>query len=144
MSLWRVDVAGVSHRFVEASTAEEATSLVKTALVASLDVRASPAPAVIARMYDDAGLVGRKRVIAALDGLTPPSGIRDAKNARRRLARQIRYDRALRDWVKAKTSTAPRVADPELLARLLTRTEGVHGEPCSTGCAWKMLTMGKP
>lgn len=126
MTLWRVDVAGVSHRFVEAETAAGARAHVIEAVLASLDVRASPAPKDIARMYEASGPVQRTNVIAALDGLTPPSGMREAKRARQRLARQIRYDRALREWVKDKTATAPRVADPELLSRLLMRTEGVH------------------
>lgn len=119
MSLWRVEVAGVSHRFVEADTQDQAISSVQEAIVETLDLQAVRAPQAIAHVYDTLSRSQRKRMLGALDGLTAPKGVRDAKRARRRLARQIKYDLAYREWVAGKLATAPPIPDPELIRRLL-------------------------
>src|SRR4051812_22039446 len=92
MALWRVDVAGVSHRFVDAENREDAVASVISAILDTLDVRATPARSAVARLYESSGPIQQRRLIDAMDGLTPPGGLRSARLARRRLARQLRYD----------------------------------------------------
>lgn len=123
MTLWRVDVAGVSHRYVDAESKEQAVDVVKRSLLDAIDATATAAPPTIAKIYE--GLPPRRRLshLAALDGLTDPKGLRDAANARRRLARLIKFEREMREWAARQLADAPRPVDPERVARLLKQVE---------------------
>jgi hypothetical protein len=125
MTLWRVDVAGISHRYVQAETRAEAVDSVASALVAALDLRVQPADRILANFFEASGPQQKKRLLAVLDGLTPPAGRREARLARRRLARLVRYDAEVRAWVKDTLARLPPV-DPEQLAELLGGVELQH------------------
>ncbi|MBF0686718.1 MAG: hypothetical protein IR158_02975 [Cellulomonas sp.] len=73
MAVWRVDVCGLSQRYVEAETRAEVEDLVRHALLEALDVRAVPAPREIERVYMKAGPLQRKKLLARLDRLTNPA-----------------------------------------------------------------------
>jgi hypothetical protein len=124
--LWRVEVAGVSHRYVEADTVDQAVATVRAAIVESFDLQARPASSPIAQVYDELTRSQKKKVLTALDGLISPDGLSDAKRARRRLARQIKYDSMTRAWVKSKLATAPPIPDPEVIRRLFIQVEAQH------------------
>ena len=89
MTLWRVDVSGVSHRFVEAESKTEAVDAVKQALVDAMDIRATDAGAALNRAYESAGPLQRKNLLARLDGLTNPQERQSSRSARRRLEREV-------------------------------------------------------
>jgi hypothetical protein len=122
MNLWRVDVGGVSHRFVEAESRAQAKQLVTASLLEGLDVVATPAHRVITQTYDAMGPRQRKRMLAALDGLASPRAERQGKAARRALARLVKFDLELRASAKA-GNARQRPADPEVIAALLRHVE---------------------
>jgi hypothetical protein len=126
MGLWRVEVAGVSHRFVEAEDRERAMAVVAEAILEACDLRVTSAAPVVSQLYEGLGPLQRKRMLAALDGLTSPRGLQDAKRARRRLARQVRYDMATREWARLKVAMAPPIPDPEHMRKLLIGSETAH------------------
>lgn len=121
--LWRVDVAGVSHRFVEAESKQGAIEAVRESIVEAIDIRAEKADPVLRRLY--AGLTSHRRrnIVAALDGLATPAAVRHARSARRRLAREVRFDMSIRDWVERASSSFRRPVDPEGLSVLLRHFE---------------------
>ncbi|MFC7359636.1 hypothetical protein [Nocardioides astragali] len=84
--LWRVEVAGVSHRYVEADTVDDAVATVREAVLDSFDLQGRPAPPAVAQIYGELTRSQKKKVLTALDGLINPDGLIDAKRARRRLA----------------------------------------------------------
>lgn len=97
MGLWRVDVAGVSTRLVEAESKKAAREAVRDAIIDALDIQASLAPQRIAAFYGSLGPLQKKSFLAATDGLSSPTSRRSASAARRRLERLIAYD----DRIKA-------------------------------------------
>lgn len=124
MALWRVDVCGLAHRFVDADTKKHAEKLVTEALVAALDIRASKAHRWLAEAYASAGPIQRKNLLAHVDGLTNPRERQDARSARRRLARLMKRDQEERSWLRSQVEASPPVS-PELadeVARLLAIT----------------------
>jgi hypothetical protein len=126
MTLWRVEVAGVSHRFVDADSKEDAVEMVTRSVLEALDLRVAPAAPVVRQLYAELAPKQRKQMIAALDGLTSVAGRDDARRARRRLARQVKYDFATREWLRKQVAKAPPIPDPELMRRLLISSEGAH------------------
>jgi hypothetical protein len=128
MALWRVDIGDVSHRYVDAETKTEALSLVIAPLIAGLDLRASPATRTLASMYDQAGPNKRKQIIASMDGLTNPRARQQARAARRRLARLIKYDLKLREWLRQEYAKAPPIPPPDNLDAVVRAAEIRHIE----------------
>lgn len=120
MALWRVSVGDVSHRLVEAGTADEARRIVTQAVVDALDVRAEVVPGSIQRMYAGLGPRQALNFLAATDGLTNPRSTRSARSARRRLAREVRFDMQVRTAAQER-SLPP--ADPGRLDALLRSSE---------------------
>lgn len=72
--LWRVDVLGISHRFVEAESQVEAESIVRDQILHALDIEASLADPTLSSMFKASGPIQKKRLIAAMDGpsIAPP------------------------------------------------------------------------
>ncbi len=130
MALWRVDVCGVSHRFVEAATRSEAEDAVRQALVDAMDIRASDAGARLTRAYDGAGPVQRKGLLMRLDGVTNPKERQSSKSAHRRLEREVARQQAEREWVAGHLGSAPPVSPEQIdhLVRVLAmrRIEDAH------------------
>lgn len=62
--LWRVDVSGVSHRFVEVETKEEAVAEVEQSLIRAMNVHAPPAHCRLAAIYEALGPIQRRNVLA--------------------------------------------------------------------------------
>jgi hypothetical protein len=120
--LWRVDVSGVSHRFVEAASREEAAQAVRDAVIKELDIRAEPASGTLRQVYRGLPQQRRRRLIEAMDGLAPPRTFRTAKSARRRLAREWRQHLAEKAWIAANMGPA-RPAAPEHVDMLLRQME---------------------
>ncbi|HWV76755.1 MAG TPA: hypothetical protein VN027_05520 [Isoptericola sp.] len=119
MTLWRVDVCGVSHRFVEADTKAEAEDAVRQALLDAMDVRATDAGASLTRAYEGAGPHQRKKLLAKLDGLTNPRERQSSRSARRRLEREIKREEAEAEWMAGALRGAPPVSQDviDLLVR---------------------------
>lgn len=127
MTLWRVDVCGVSHRFVEAGTKAEAEAQVVRALVEALDVRASDAGADLTRAYERAGPLQRKNMLARLDGLTNPRERQSSRSAKRRLERMAERDADERAWVEGQVEQAPPMS-PEAVDQIVRLLEVQHVE----------------
>lgn len=109
MTLWRVDVAGVSHRYVPAESADAAVASVEQDIVRALDLRATPAPDYLDEAYDGAGPLQRKKMIAAMDGLSSPRTAWNAGMARRQLNRIVRMDEQAKEWSKGHLRRTPPV-----------------------------------
>jgi hypothetical protein len=122
VSLWRVDIEGVSTRYVDADTAGQAMDEVTEQLMAAIDIRATPAGSALQRGFDQTGPAQRRRLLDDLDTLTSPRSIRSARAARRRLARQIRFDIQRRAWVMSQLELAQPI-DPESADQLLRSVE---------------------
>jgi hypothetical protein len=127
MPFWRVDVGGVTHRYVSAETRREAEEAVVTSRIASLDVRASPAGVALTRAYESSGPVRRKGMLARLDGLTNPRERASSKSARRRLARLIRFEMQERAWVEEQHWASPPLS-PGVIDDLVRLQAVVHVE----------------
>lgn len=126
--LWRVDVGGVSHRFVEAGTTQEAIDLVAASLIASFDLRVTRANATLTKVHSDAGPLKKKSLLASLDGLIDPTAHQDARLARRRLARLIRQDCSARAWLRDQAAKLPPLASPGRIEELVRSAEVHHIE----------------
>lgn len=122
MALWRVDVCGVSHRFVEAESRAEAEEAVRRALLEAMDIRASDAGRYLGRAFEDAGPLQRKRMLARLDGLTNPRERRSSTSAQRRLERDAARARAEDEWASQSLGSAPPVS-PETLDSIVRLME---------------------
>lgn len=72
MTLWRVDVCGVSHRFVEAETKAQAMAAVEAVIVRSLDLRAEVAASGLRKYFEHLGPIQRRNLLAALADLRAP------------------------------------------------------------------------
>lgn len=118
MALWRVDVNGLSHRYVEAESRDDAVELVRAAVLREIDLRASAAPSELARRFDAASPLQGKRLLAAMDGLTSPVSKRSSAGARRALERLAKHQDELNEWVKSASASAP-PASPEIVDRLV-------------------------
>jgi hypothetical protein len=127
MTLWRVDVCGVSHRFVEAETKADAEAQVVLALVEALDVRASDAGADLTRAYERAGPLQRKNMLARLDGLTNPRERLSSRTAKRRLERMVARDAEERAWIEGQVAQAPPMS-PEAVDQVVRLLEIRHVE----------------
>jgi hypothetical protein len=127
MTLWRVDVCGVSHRFVDAESKDQAEALVVHALVEAMDVRATRAEPSLARAFEFAGPIRRRTILAYVDGLTNPQERRTAKAARRRLARLIKYELQERDWIREQARQTPPLS-PDAVDALVRLQEVLHVE----------------
>lgn len=123
MALYRVQVAGVSQRYVDAQSPAEAVELVSEAVLRSLHVTAYPAAKVLADDYEASGPIRRKRLLAALDGLDSPVARRSARGDIHRLYTLLAYDAEVRAWVTQQVAHAPPVPNPDVLERLLLSTE---------------------
>ena len=128
MALWRVDVAGLSHRFVEADSAVEAERTVAEAILRGMDIRATKPNTALTSTYETAGPIQRARLLAAMDGLTKPSSRSSVANARRRLERLIRWEEERQAWVDARLASAPPAPDPHVIDELLAAQELLHIE----------------
>lgn len=120
--LWRVDVLGISHRFIQAESQKEAETVVRDQILAALDVEASRADPTLSTMYAKAGPIQRKRLIAAMDGLRSPSHLKTARQARRHLNRIVRDDEAAQAWARQHLDSSPPV-DPVHLDELIKHSE---------------------
>lgn len=127
MALWRVDVCGVSHRFVEAETKAGAEEQVVRALVKAMDVRASDAGPDLTRAYERAGPLQRKNMLARLDGLTNPQERRSSRLAKRRLERMAERDAEERAWIEGQVQQAPPMS-PEAVEEIVRLLEVRHVE----------------
>lgn len=125
MPLWRVDVAGVSVRFVDAPSKTAACRLVERDLIASLGVTASRAGSHLEDTYAAAGPIQRKRLLAAMDGLTSPATRRSNRLQLDKLQRWLEREEA---WIEATVAKAPPPADPEAVARIIVNAEIRHVE----------------
>lgn len=121
MPLWRVDVGGVSHRFVEAATKKAAVEQVERALLDAMDIRATAADPHVTATYHQLGPIQRKNMLVRLDGLTNPQERQQSKAAQRRLARLLELEKQEAAWVASALAGAPPVspAAADELARLL-------------------------
>lgn len=128
MTLWRVQVGGISHRYVNAEDADQATELVRQAIMDSLDLTATKADPIFASTYETSGPVRRKRILAALDGLTSPRSRQDVGIAKRQLARLMRWSDETALWVQDQISDSPPPPDPKTIDQMVTRAEQEHVE----------------
>lgn len=122
MVLWRVDVAGVSHRIVEAESKDEAVVAVGAAILDALNLKAAAVDASTERYYAGLSRNRKRTFIASVDGLASPRVRSSRRAARRRLAAWIKYDIQEREWLAAATS-AKRPVDPEAAARFIRSVE---------------------
>lgn len=121
--LWRVDVLGISHRFVDAETQGEAETFVRDQILGALDLQAQAADSHLTATYDQSGPIQRKRLLAAMDGLTSPRTRRDIGQARRQLNRIIRLDDEARQWADSHEPPTPPPVDPLMIDRLIKHAE---------------------
>lgn len=121
--LWRVDVLGVSHRYVEAETQSEAEELVRDQILAAIDVRAHEADGHLAAMYEQSGPRQRKRLLVAMDGLRSPRTAMDIGHVRRQLNRIIQMDEEAHRWAKRHIASSPPPPDPLVIDRLIKHAE---------------------
>lgn len=122
MSLWRVEVEGVSTRYVDAESAAHAVATVRELILAAIDIQATRAGTSLQRGYDQAGPAQRRRLLDDLDTLASQRTTRSARSARRRLARQVRFDLQRREWVMNQLEGSPPVA-PDVADTLVRRVE---------------------
>jgi hypothetical protein len=127
MTLWRVDVCGVSHRFVEADSSEEAKALVREAFIAALALTAAPANATISKAYESATSVQKRNLLARIDGLVNPRERASAKSAIERLERLIEFSEREQEWIKTQVEGAPPMS-PETAAKIARLMEIDHVE----------------
>jgi hypothetical protein len=127
MTLWRVDVCGISHRYVAAESKEDAADQVRDALIAAIDLHADKADASISRAFSKAGPVQKRGMLARLDGLTNPRERRSAKGTKRRLERALERAEAEQAWIEDALGSAPPLS-PEVVDRLVTLLEVRHVE----------------
>lgn len=118
MTVWRVEVCGLSHRYFEAESRDDAEEQVRRARLAGLDVRAAPAPREIERAYVTAGPLQRKKLLARLDGLTNPRERQGSRSALRRLERQVERARWEQEWVEGRVRSAAPVS-PDVIDHLM-------------------------
>lgn len=125
MSLWRVEIAKITQRYVEAATAGEACQIVAIALVADMALTATPASDVLEEQYGRLKTKAHRRMmLAELDGLMSRRTVRARKARRRELERLIESDERDAAWVAAQLAQAPPVSAEQLekLALLLSYT----------------------
>lgn len=128
MPLWRVEVAGVSHRFVEASSEEDAVAVVTQAIVEALDVAATPASPTLASIYEAAGPIKKRNLLAAMDGLTSPRSLDDSRRARRQLKRLITFEETSAAWIKKHPNPPLPPVDILEIHRMVKMSEVQHIE----------------
>ena len=128
MALWRVEVAEVSHRYVEADTAAHAEQIVREAVIAGLEITASTAGRELSRVYEESGPLRRKKLLASMDGLISPSSRREVRRERRRLERVVKWEEETQAWIKTQPPTNVPVPDPLMLERLARLNEIRHIE----------------
>lgn len=122
MGLWRVDVAGVSHRIVEADSKDEAVAAVGAAVLDALNLRAAAVDAGMQHYYAGLSSSRKRTFIASVDGLASPRIRSSRRAARRRLASWVKYDIQEREWIASAMPTG-RPADPEAVARFIRSVE---------------------
>lgn len=121
MPLWRVDVSGVSHRYVEAETKDEAVFQVEQALIRAMNIRATPAHPNLKETYVALGPLQRKNLLASIEGLTNPQERQRSKAAKRRLERLVKREQEEAEWKRSARAKVPPMS-PELadeIARML-------------------------
>ena len=130
MTLWHVEVGDISHRYVEADDAEAARAIVRDAIVESLHLQVSPAKKTFANLYEQAGPLTRKRLLASMDGLTSPSSQRDVRSARLALVRLVESEERAAEHARTTnvSSPMPPPVDPLVLDRMLKLSELRHVE----------------
>jgi hypothetical protein len=133
MPLWRVDVGGVSHRYVDAPTRADAVREVEVSLLRAIGVHASPAHHQLARIYEGLGPIQRKNMLAKIDGLTNPRERNSARSAQRQLERLIARNQEEEQWARSALAGAPPIspATADELARLaeVRHVEGLFTRP---------------
>jgi len=87
-----------------------------------MDLRAAKADPLIVATYEAVSPAQRRRLLDGLDGFISHSSLSAGREARRRLARLVRYDAQERSWVKTQVASTPPI-DPDRLAQLLRLTE---------------------
>lgn len=129
MGLWRVEVAGVSHRYVEAESAEDAEVQVADSIMKALSLHATVANRALSDRFASAGPLTRKRLLASMDGLISPRSRQDVRRELRRLQRLIQFDQDAAAWATARTANAPMPGpDPRIIERLVKSSEVAHIE----------------
>ncbi|GAB2759188.1 hypothetical protein GCM10027020_09470 [Nocardioides salsibiostraticola] len=127
MDLWKVEVADVAHRYVEAESADDAALQVSASILAGLNIRATPAQATLARKFRESGPLKRRRLLTAMDGLMTPASKKGLQRERARLERLIRSQEAIVLWAEAQP-TLPAPADPLMLEKFVKYAEIEHLE----------------
>jgi hypothetical protein len=130
MALWRVEVGGVSHRYVDAATMGEALDIVREDILKGLRLHVSPARDDLAKQYEALGPVKKKHLLASLDGLISPASRREVGNVRSQLRRLENWRAEADEWVRRKVEEAPRLPppDPLVLDSLVKYVEIDHVE----------------
>lgn len=128
MSLWRVEVAGVSHRFVDAASAEDAVAAVTQSILEALDLTAAPASAILADVYEAAGPIKKRNLLAAMDGLTSPRSLDDSRRARRQLKRLITFEESSAAWIRNHPNPPLPPVDVLEIHRMVKMSEVQHIE----------------
>lgn len=107
MPLWRVDIANVSFRYVDAKSNAQAIEAVRVDLVRALSIAARRASPEVQHAYDQAGPNQRRAFLRALDGLHgPPATPASLKEQIARL--QYELDRTER-WIGGAVGDSPPV-----------------------------------
>jgi hypothetical protein len=120
--LWQVSVGSVSQRFVMASSASEAVESVKMDILRQLEVKAHLPPKELTEFVGALGPHQRRRALAAMDGLNPPSAERGSTALLRRLEH---WERTMTEWTEKQVAAAPPI-NPLTLERLLKLVELKH------------------
>ncbi len=106
MPLFKVTIAGLVQRYVDAEDASAAVREAEGALLRQCDIRATAAPPEVASLWSRMSSSGRQRLLARLDGLAPPP-LRRVAQRRARLERLIREEEALQEHANARGAAAP-------------------------------------
>jgi hypothetical protein len=116
----------VSHRYVDADTADAALAAVTEAIVDALELEVSPAHPALAKDYDAASSRKKTQLLAALDGLSSRRWERDVRRSKARLERLIEDQARFHEWAEQHPAPPMKPADREAIARLVTPIEVDH------------------
>lgn len=114
MPLWKVEIAGVSCRYVEAKVHSQAIARVRDSIIKTLELKASRADSQLEQAYTGANESQRARLIASLDCMAPTKPHASLRKQVERLQAQLDEREA---WMtRTQAHTPP--ASPERMRRV--------------------------
>lgn len=130
MGLWRVEIAKVVHRYVQAADADSAVALVREDLIQAMELRAERADRSLESRVESAPLERRARLLASLNGIAPRPRLETTPARIAWLEEALRQARADQQWLDSQLAAAPPFEPERLQAvvRLLASNRTAVGE----------------